>query len=238
MTQRITSKFSTLIILVGLLFLTAATSRAVPERYRLYTKPDPTSAGGIKGHVYSPKMPIQQVLAIPPDEPRIVYKGDVSGSDSRTFSFTGLPMRKYDLIVIFETKFYEGLQLHREENTLTKEDLKKIDYIVQKSDPYFTKKVIHRVEGTTGRTNLARCIITSLRNKGSADVSHAKWRRTFKLIMLKDVGPGWQVVRSRDLYPVWIESRYANPPHYYSKELSRIRVTNSKKDLGEIDLKD
>ncbi|MDP6524437.1 MAG: hypothetical protein QGI24_07380 [Kiritimatiellia bacterium] len=237
MTQRITSNFSTLIILVGLLFLTAATSRAAPERYRLYTKPDPTSTGGMKGHIYSPKMPIQQVLAIPPDEPRIVYKGDVSGADSRTFSFTGLPMRKYDLVVIFETKFYEGLQLHREENTLTKEDLKKIDYIVQKSDPYFTKKVIHRVEGTTGRANLARCIITSLRDKGSADVSHAKWRRTFKLIMLKDVGPGWQVVRSRDLYPVWIESRYANPPHYYSKELSRIRVTNSKKDLGEIDLK-
>lgn len=237
MTYRTTSKFTALYILIALLSLACTVCFAPPERYRLYSKPDPSCTGGIEGHIYSPQLPIQQILAIPPDEPRLVYKGTVGGADSRSFTFSGLPMRKYDLVVIFENRFYEGLQLHRGEGYLTAEDEKKIDYIIQKSEPYFTKKFIHRVEGKTGRGNLARCIITSLRDKGSSDVGHSRWRRTFKLVMLKDVGPGWQVVRARDLYPVWIEPKFGKPVHYYSEKLSRIRVTNRIKDVGEIDLK-
>lgn len=213
---------------------TVSTALAPPERYRLYTKSDPSSKGGIKGYITSPKLPLVQILAMPPDEPRFVYEGKIMGPNRREFLFEGLPMRKYNLFAIFENKFYEGLELHRDENTLTREDLKKIDYIVQASEPFFTKKVIHRLEGTTGRGNFARCVCTFLRDRLAR--GNSGHRRTFKLIVLKDVGPGWQFVRSRDLYPLFVKPAFGLPQHNYSKTLSKIRVTDHIKDLGKISL--
>ena len=153
-------------------------------------------------------------------------------------------MRKYDLMVIYEKDFYEGLQLHRGESSLTDEDKKKIDAIIQKSEPFFTNKIIYRLEGETGRGNFSRCICTFLRAKGSEllwETHEGKWnredfRRTYKLIILKDVGPGWQVVRARDLYPVWTEPKFVVPNHHYTRKLSRVRVADSVKDMGGIDL--
>jgi hypothetical protein len=62
------------------------------------------------------------------------------------------------------------------------------------------------------------------------------FRRTFKLVILKDVGPGWQIVRARDLYPVWTRPEFAKPAHHFSNTLSGIRVADSIKNLGELDL--
>ena len=213
-------------------------------RTRLYTEPDPTCGGGIKGRVTRPRGPVQQVLAIPPDAPRFVYEGRVEGADRRTFRFAGLPMRKYDLLVIYEDSFYEGLQLQRGEDTLTAEDRAGIEAMIRKSEPYFPEKIIHRLEGTTGRGNHARCLCTFLREQGSDllyNVGDGNWRRedhrrTFKLVMLKDVGPGWQVVRARDLYPVWVRPGRTRSAHHHRRQLSRIRVADGVKDLGELDL--
>ena len=213
-----------------------------PARYKLYTQPDPANPGGITGTISKPSQKIESILAIPADAPEMVYEGTVEGSDK--FRFTGLPMRNYDLIVIYEKDFYEGLQLNRGPSTLTDEDIKKIETIVQKSEPFFTHKFVHRVEGETGQGNFSRCICTFLRAKGSellweaheGKFNREDFRRTYKLLILKDVGPGWQVVRARDLYPVWTEPKFVEPRHHYSKELSRIRVADSVKDLGEIDL--
>ncbi len=215
------------------------------ERTRLYTKPDPSSPGGMKGRITGVNKPILQILAIPPDAPEKVYMGSIGGSDKRSFQFTGLPLRKYDLIVIYHDAFYEGLQLHRGESSLTKEDDTKVKAIIDKSEPFFTKKVIHRLEGETGRGNLSRCITTFIREKPSityidgknaAKSSKGYFRRTFKLVILKDVGPGWQIVRARDLYPKWTDPKQELPKHHYTRTLSRIRVADSVKDLGEIDL--
>lgn len=214
--------------LLALMFAWPMTAIGQEERYRLYTKPDPTCAGGIKGVVTNFKMPIVQALAIPPDEPRLVYEGTLTGSNSRGFLFRGLPMRKYDLVLIYDNRFYEGLRLNRGENTLTEQDIAHIDEIIQKSEPYFTVKVIHRLEGKTGDGQLARCICTFLRNESL--------RRTFKLVTLKDVGIAWQVVRARDLYPLYVEPDRGVIKHYYSKSLEGIRVTDYLKDLGEIEL--
>jgi len=204
-------------------------------RSRLYTAPDPAAKGGISGRIISPLLPIQQVLAIPPDEPRLVYEGSITGADKRSFAFNGLPMRKYDLIVIYEQHFYEGLHLQRGESTLTPQDHAKITKTVLASEPYFTKKFVHRAEGTTGRGNLARAICTFLRDRSSAE-GHWEHRRTFKLIMFKDVGPGWQVVRARDLFPVSIKPDSVLPQHHYTDTLGGIRVSDYMKDLGEIRL--
>ncbi|MCX6996755.1 MAG: hypothetical protein NTV49_06640, partial [Kiritimatiellaeota bacterium] len=110
----------------------------------------------------------------------------------------------------------EGLELHPEKSTLTKTDLEKIENIISESQPFFTQKIIHRIAGTTGRGQVARCLCTFLRgNKSTGTASHragleymrdqssSGWRRTFKLVWLKDVGPVSQVVQTRDPYPVW-----------------------------------
>ena len=207
---------------------------ACAERDRLYSKLDPSAAGGIRGEIVSPRSPILEVLAIPPDEPRLVYRTTVGGPNRRQFNISGLPMRKYDLVIVFEDRFYEGLRLQRGESTLTREDRAGIEETVQASEPFFTRKVVHRVEGETGRGNFARCICTFLRDRPSA--GGTGYRRTFKLIMLKDVGPGWQFVRARDLYPVYVDPAFAQPRHQHTDALTGIRVTDYIKELGELRL--
>jgi hypothetical protein len=232
-----------LVVLLLFVFSTAFLS-AGAGRTRLYTAPDPASPGGIEGRVAQPPRPIEQILAIPFDAPEKVYKGEVSGTDRRSFRFSGLPMRKYDIVVIFENSIYEGVQLNRGENTLTDDDREKITEIIEKSEPYFNRKIIHRVEGRTGRGNTARCICTFFRAKGSElmwEKYKGKWkrddfRRTFKLVMLKQVGPGWQVVRMRDLYPVWVSPNHIRPKHHFNDALSGIRVADKIKNIGEINL--
>jgi hypothetical protein len=218
--------------LLAVLLLVGGT--ALAERDRLYSEPDPSSTGGIRGQVARPERALRQVLAIPSDEPRLVYEGTRSGPGEREFSFSGLPMRKYDLIFVFDDDFYEGLELVREEDTLTDEDRAKIKATIDKAEPYFTRRIIHRVQGTTGRGNMARAICTFLRDRASTNGSD--YRRTFRLYILKDVGPGWQVVRSRDLYPIWTAPVHATPKHHFDPKLSQIRVTDSVKDLGTITL--
>ncbi len=207
-------------------------------RHLLYTKPDPSSEGGITGRIAFPNTPIEQILAIPADEPRFVYEGKVDDSSKNTFTFNGLPMGKYDLVVIYDNSFYEGLRLHRERDTLTAEDRKKINASIQKSEPFFITKIIHRLEGTTGRGNLCRCICTYVREAESEDYTGKLegFRRTFKIVILKDVGPGWQIVRARDLFPLNVDHKNSRPQHFHSNSISGIRVSDYLKDLGDIKL--
>ena len=232
------------IILLAIVLLGTASAQNPPERTRLYAKLDPTNAGGLKGSIAYPSLPIEQILAIPAENVEEVYEGTVSGSQRSEFLFKGLPVGKYDLVVVFASEFYEGLRLTREASTLTPEDLKKIDASIQKSEPFFPKKFIHRVEGETGRGNGARAIITYFRDKGSellmeqfeGKSNRPDFRRTFKLVVLKDVGPGWQIARARDLYPVWMNPKHALPTHHFSAQLSAIRVADEVKDIGDLDL--
>ncbi|MEA3212677.1 MAG: hypothetical protein QOE70_5734 [Chthoniobacter sp.] len=215
-----------------------------PERTRLYTAPDPASPGGLKGHIAKPELPIEQILALPTASPEEVYLGEITGPKRDAFSFKNLPVGKYDLIVIYPAAFYEGLQLNRDASTLSPDDLKKIDASIQKSEPFFTKKILHRVEGETGRGSGARGICTYFREKGSellleqfeGKSSRPDFRRTFKLVLLKDVGPGWQIARARDLYPVWVDPKRSLPEHHFSAALNQLRVADQIKDLGDLDI--
>jgi hypothetical protein len=206
----------------------------------IYSDPDPASPGGIRGHIATPSAPIEQVLAIPFDEPGLVYKGLVEGDDRRSFSFRGLPMRKYDLIVIYRDRFYEGLKLHDDASTLTAEDQAKIEETIRKSEPFFLKKRTHRLEGATGRGGEARGLCTYLRDKSSfegLEKLREEHRRTFKLVTLKNVGPGWQIVRARDLHPVFVQPDEGNPEHIFSETLGGVRVTDQVRDLGSVNLR-
>jgi len=232
------------LLLLIALFAGSAFAQNSPERTRLYTKPDPANAGGLKGRIAKPELPIEAILATPAENPEEVYEGEITDPKRAAFEFKNLPVGKYDLIVIYPAAFYEGLQLNRDASTLTAEDLKKIDASIQKSEPFFTKRIIHRVEGQTGRGNNARCIVTYFREKGSelllqtfeGGFSRPDFRRTFKLVLLKDVGPGWQIARARDLYPVWVDPKRSLPEHHFSGTLKQLRVADQIKDLGDLDL--
>jgi hypothetical protein len=231
-------------ILLLLCFFGVALGQNPPERTRLYKKPDPGSTGGLRGSVGSPSLPIEQILAVSAEDVDQVYEGQVGGAQRNTFQFNGLPVGKYDLVVVFATEFYEGLHLNAVSSTLSPGDLAKIDASIQKSEPYFPKKFIHRVEGTSGRGQEARAVCTYFRDKGSeldlekfeGKSSRPDFRRTFKLVLLKDVGPGWQIARARDLYPVWMNPKSALPVHKHSDALHQLRVADQMKDLGALQL--
>jgi hypothetical protein len=230
-----------MLVVVFLLLGWAALVSIAQERHRLYTETDSSSPAGLKGRIIKPAGPILQILAMPPDEPQLVYQGKITGADRQGFLFEGLPMAKYNLFVIYDDSFYEGCELCSTTNTLTKEDIRKIEYILTESDPYFTKKYFHRTEGVTGRGHFARTIVTMIRKEASSGTGKAPdaskpVRMTFKLVWLKDVGPGWQVVQKRDLYPQWISMNHAIPTPHYSDVLSKIRVAGSIKDMGDLDL--
>ena len=232
------------IVLLAVLLTCAASAQNPPERTRLYTKPDPANTGGLKGRIANPALPIEEILALPAESPEEVYEGEITDSQRTSFQFKGLPVGKYDLIVIYPTAFYEGLRLNRDTSTLSPDDLKKIDVSIQKSEPFFTKKYIHRVEGETGRGKTARAICTYFRDQGSnllmeqfeGKSSRPDFRRTFKLVLLKDVGPGWQIARARDLYPVWMNPKSKLPAWKFSAALSQFRVADQIKDVGVLDL--
>ena len=66
--------------------------------------------------------------------------------------------------------------------------------------------------------------------------SRPDFRRTFKLVLLKDVGPGWQIVRARDLYPVWMNPKGTLPTHNHNEVLQQLRVADQIKDIGTLQL--
>ena len=232
------------ILLAVCFFIGTAFAQNNAERTRLYKKPDPTNTGGLKGSIGSPALPIEEILAISAEDVEQVYEGEVSGAQRNQFQFGGLPIGKYDLLVVFASEFYEGLRLTQNANTLLPEDVTKIETTIQKSEPFFTKKILHRVEGETGRGQGARTICTYLREKESGldagtfegKSSRPDFRRTFKLVLLKDVGPGWQIVRARDLYPVWMNPKATLPAHKFSTALQQLRVADQLKDLGVLQL--
>ncbi len=213
---------------------------------RLYTTPNPGNQGGIRGSITNPGQPIGHVIAISPDEPKTkCYAGRVSGN---TFHFENMAPGKYDLIVFYRDRFYEGFSLQRpaEENSLTSEDRAKIDKTLGKAVPFFDVKKIHRLEGTSGTAGKCRAVATYLRteNAGTTMVSgfsgdsFSGQLRSVRLLLLEDVGPGWQIAMTREVLRLEVlgDDKKGVLPGSFHKKLSRVRVSDNVKDIGAIDL--
>ncbi len=220
-----------------LLALASAPARAqVGQSKYLYTAPDPAASGGLRGTVPASEAGLAAVLALPPDEPRFVYKATLSGP---SFAFTGLPARKYDLVVVCGDAVYEGLNLHREASTLTPADTAAIGTIIDKTEPFFNEKTIHRVLGKTGKMEgQARAFCTFLRSKSALGFFDGKeytdHRRSLKLVLLEDVGPSWQVARTREIFVLQVKPGTGHIRHVYAPGLGGIRVVDSVKDMGVV----
>jgi hypothetical protein len=171
-----------------------------------------------------------------------VYRGTLTDA-GRRFEFRGLPPARYDLVLATEDRVYEGLTLHRGEDSLTAEDRRMVDEIISRSEPFFNEKTIHRLEGATGKmTGEARAFCTFLRSKKSIGFIDGVWRhehrRSLKLVLLAQVGPGWQIHRTREIYTTMVAPGRGHTEARYRRALRRVRVTDGVKDLGSLDLRD
>lgn len=208
---------------------------------RLYTQPAPSATGGINGRIKEHKK-LLDVFAVPSDNHKLVYRGAIS-TNGNEFSFAGLPVAKYDLMLVCPNGFYEGFKLTDEADSLTAKDRKMIEAIVKKSVPFFNVKKIHRCEGTTGRNGTARCVLQEVRTLPVMDqegILHPEYQvRSIRLASLEDVGTaGWQLVNTREIIRMEAGADDVKGilPHTCLPALGRIRVVDEVKELGEIEL--
>lgn len=221
--------------------LLAGTPSGTVQSTRLYTAPDPTAAGGIRGRVLLPNAPLEDAFAVPQHDWSKVYRAELR-ADRKEFLFRGLPVGKYDLMLLFADEFYEGFTLTRDVDTLTDEDRRGIRETISRAVPFFDTKEVHRLAGSSGRDGRARGVMQELRTgliiTQAAEELKDTQIRSIKLVWLHQVGPGWQLVNTREL----VRQEVAGPmrkgvlPHHYRARLGEIRVTDSVRDLGTLNL--
>ena len=206
----------------------------------LYTAPETSASGGLKGRIASPADTVVGVFALCPNQPKWCYRATLGGDKNREFEIAGLPMEKYDLVVLFKSAVYEGLTLGREGSTLTSKDRQGIEAQVQKSEPFFDQKIVLRLEGRTGKKEHATGLALFLRNKGADSNDGTRYtfhRRSIKVVHMMQVGPGWQMEREREIYVNFVKPGTApDIKDHYRPSLGNLRVTDTVKDLGDIDL--
>ncbi len=205
---------------------------------KLYTEKDPEAQGGLRGIVKGGE--VLGVFAIPQDKWQSVYLASL-GSDG-SFYFKGLPSGKYDLAVLFENRFVEGLTLMRKESTLTDKDKKSIKEKIDVSNGFFNEKKIERCEGVTGRAGQARTLLQELRSRPvtlqSAEVRSDIQIRSIKIVLSEDVGPGWAIQNTREIVRQEIGpgDTMGMIPVRHDDALHGIRVLDAMKNLGELEL--
>ena len=223
--------------------LTAAEATGTKQSTALYTEPDHNLDNGFKGKITSPDKPIQQIFASSTTDYKKLYKGKIGGEDNQMFIFKGLPIGKYDLVILYDNTFYEGLTLNRKPNsTLTEENISSIKEIINKSTPFFNEKQINRIKGARHQ-HKARCVFQELRTRtitmhsgeGRDDIQI----RSVKLGLLKDTGVGWALMETREIVRQEVVKATDHTgllKHEYNHALQNIRTIGSMKNLGKIDL--
>lgn len=210
----------------------------------LYSTLDKNSDNGIRGSITSPNKPIQFVFASSQGNYKNLYKATIKGAKKQCFRIQGLPVGKYDLIVIYRDELYEGLTLNRGlESTLDDEDLASIEVILKDSTPFFNKKKLHRVKGSNDR-HKARGVLQEIRTLPvtlqSAEVRKDIQIRSIKLALLKDTGIGWALMETREIVRQEVVKKNEHTgflPHNYDPRLGNIRTVGNIRNLGELELK-
>lgn len=209
---------------------------------RLYTRSDAAARGGIHARLVAFANPVQQVFAIDNGNPKLIYQGTVA-EDGKEIRFTGLPAAIYDLVLVASDRFYEGCRLAHDPATLTDRDRQAIALTINKSVPFFDTKKIHRCEGMSGRNGRVRCVLQEVRTHPvtlqDATIRTDIQVRSIKLAFLEDVGEvGWQMVQTREIVRTEVgpQDMKGLLAHCYLPVLGGIRVVDTDKDLGELNL--
>ncbi|MEI8233267.1 MAG: hypothetical protein WCH57_01125 [Verrucomicrobiota bacterium] len=206
---------------------------------KLYTAPDPTAQGGIS---LTASSPVESAFAVPQGNQFLVYKGTVD-ANKKAITFVGLPIAKYDLMLVCTDKIYEGFCLNRDEDNLTQNDIKFIHETVNQSIPFFDRKRLERMKGATGKAGKATVVLQEMRIDNflnqNGDLMKGHQIRSIKLAFCEDVGnAGWQLLQSREILrtDVFPDMPHDLIPIKFTESLENIRVTDSIKNLGEIAL--
>ncbi len=188
----------------------------------LYAKTDPKDTGGITVKLEAGKHKISHVIAFG-RKSRKPFLGHFS-PDGRSADFKNLPIDKYDLVVVTEDTFYEGLQLVRKNDpTTVKAEAEAITKEVKGVEAFFDGKKVERIE----IENLKACsLVQQWRIKVALAESGAKLKGTIHsidLIWFEKPLKGWQLVKRRQLYREELPHKQAFQ-HKYMKTLSNFRV--------------
>jgi len=219
---------------------TPAASPSVGGEYKseaLYTAPDPAAAGGLR---FTSPAPLTLALAVAEGNQEHVYRASLS-ADGLTAAFSNLPVSRYDLVLLAKDHYYEGVSLNRDENSLTPADLSSIEAIFSRSVPFFNQKRTERINGAPGDGGRAAALVQWMRIGGNllnqnADLMTGHQIRSLRIAFLADVGPGWQVIATRELIrtDVFPQMLHGFLPVTYSEALGGIRVTDSIRDIGAV----
>jgi len=225
--------------LLALLLAASPATGQMAELRSMYTKPDRSASGGIRGTVTNTPGPLLGAYALPPAHPERAYRARIPPDAKTSFQFEGLPAATYDLVLVFEGAFFEGLSLSAGKNTLTDEDRTRIRRALHQAEPLFNHEVLFRAEGRTGTMQGdARCVAMMVRTKDEPDFvsvpGYPDYWHSLKLVLLQDIGLRWQVVMAREIHG----ARAAKPGeedsirHVHAERLSGIEVTDTVVDLG------
>ena len=252
-----TTRWTYVLLVLGLAMLISSTQAQEKKKHptghtdtkqssKLYTETDPNDPGGLRGRIALPRERLIGIFAIPVDDlksgkPR-VFKGNIA-ADGHAFEFNNLPTSKYDLVLLFPGAFYEGITLSRADSTLATNDWKSILHILSKSEPYFEIKRTHRMEGVTGGAGWAQSVVQEMRERPvtlqDATVHTEIQTRSLKLMRFEDVGPAWQLLVTREI----VRQEVGGQEHkglllhsYCPDQLGGLRVVNTVKDLGAVEL--
>ncbi|MGA3172263.1 MAG: hypothetical protein ABSE62_14755 [Chthoniobacteraceae bacterium] len=220
-----------------------ATPSTVGGEYKstlLYTPPDPSATGGLR---FVSSQPLEFAFAVPENNQEHVYKGAIDAAKTGV-SFSNLPVAMYDLVLAATGQFYEGVSLNRDENSLAPGDLAAIEEIFSRSVPFFNVKRTVVVKGTPGDQGQAAAIVQWMRIGGNlmnqnADLMVGHQIRSLRMAFLADVGVGWQVTATREIIRTDVFPKDMNKgmlPVSYVDALNGVRVVDSVKDVGAIDL--
>jgi hypothetical protein len=206
---------------------------------RLYTPPDPSASGGLLFRLPARSSPLAGVFALPQLDPSLCYQAEINGREGR---FRGLPVGRYDLIIVYHDIFYENILLTQDPDTLTPSDHEMIRQTIEKAVPFFNVKTIHRLAGQTGRGGKAALVLQDLRTLPvtlqDASVRKDIQIRSLKLARLEQVNIGWQLVHTREIIRMEVgpDMPQGVLPYRHVPALGNIRVTDTVRDLGELQL--
>jgi len=207
--------------------------RFVNTAGRIYTAADPAVSGGIEGAISRGE--ITFAIAVDRDR-KHVYRGEIKGSH---FSFRGIPVQKYDLVLITnDNKAYEGFSLGDGAFTSLSSTLQtNLLLRIKKADEFFNRSTAHRI-GVDG--DRAYAFVERLRDRDTltqgGQLMDVEIRR-LEISQFDQATDNWQMTEARHIYREPEKGRGKHRPFLHSihvPELGNIRVVDSVKQLGTV----
>ena len=218
-----------------------ASAQIVPSKeytaYRPTPRPIRVPRAGIVGQADTE---LTHALAIAVSDRQKLYKGTLTDGN-KGFRLEHLPVGKYDVILFgANATVAEGVSSgSTDEKKLPAPSAKNLDLRISKQEAFFNKYKTHRV-GIEGERAIA--FVERLRDKGdilkqSGEKLNYDLRR-FEVIEMEQAKDDWQVAVARLLFreqePIGARRHWFR--HGYVPTLGNIRVVDSIKDVGKIEM--